>query len=118
MQGLHSGLQRVFGFLLSGLPEQGGGSDHTLADTGSLPLSKATIASLRSLAPEFCSRELQDEGLILVSRHDVNILQPQTLASSTQHNDALAAAATQTYIKTLPSLYSESFAQPRRTGKP
>lgn len=81
---LHSGLQRVVGFLLNGQAEQNPAParPHTI----SLPVSKATIASRLSLTPEYFSRvlrELEDEGLIQISRRDIHILQPRELASYT-----------------------------------
>ncbi|MDC8786434.1 Crp/Fnr family transcriptional regulator [Roseateles koreensis] len=81
---LHSGLQRVVDFLLESrtatprLTQQ----PHTV----SLPASKATIASRLNLSPEYFSRvlrELEDEGLIQISRRDIHILQPRELASYT-----------------------------------
>lgn len=81
---LHSGVQRVAGFLLGrhAPPQPGAGLPHTV----SLPVSKATIASRLSLTPEYFSRvlrELEDEGLIAISRRDIRILRPQSLASYT-----------------------------------
>jgi CRP-like cAMP-binding protein len=72
---LHSGIQRVIGYLLR---------DQALEDVEpgqmasvSLPVSKATIASLLSLTPEYFSRvlrELEDGGLIAMDRRDIRIL--------------------------------------------
>ncbi len=90
---LHSGVQRVIGYLLRDLPEA---SDNaaamTLADAGiapvqdpdsparqirlSLPASKATIASRLSLTPEYFSRvlhELEAAGLIQMERREIVI---------------------------------------------
>lgn len=83
---LHSGIQRVIGYLLR---------DHLLIDgvedevsgqaiTISLPVSKATIASRLSLTPEYFSRvlhELEAEGLIKIDRRDICILNTRGLAS-------------------------------------
>jgi len=78
---LHSGLQRVIGFLLR---------DQALEDcdpaevrTVSLPVSKATIASRLSLTPEYFSRvlhELEANGLIEIDRRDIRILSAQRLS--------------------------------------
>lgn len=78
---LHSGIQRVIGYLLR---------DQSLEDVGpgqvatvSLPVSKATIASLLSLTPEYFSRvlrELEDGGLIAIDRRDIRILDVQGLS--------------------------------------
>lgn len=81
---LHSGLQRVVGFLLKGQSDESRAParPHTV----SLPVSKATIASRLSLTPEYFSRvlrELEDEGLIQISRRDIHILQPRELDSYT-----------------------------------
>ena len=78
---LHSGLQRVIGFLLR---------DQALEDcepgevrTVSLPVSKATIASRLSLTPEYFSRvlhELEAHGLIEIDRRDIRILDARRLS--------------------------------------
>ena len=79
---LHSGLQRVIGYLLR---------DHSAEDcvsgeviTVSLPVSKATIASRLSLTPEYFSRvlhELEAEGLVRIDKRDVHILDAQRLTN-------------------------------------
>lgn len=79
---LHSGLQRVIGFLLR---------DQVLEDgepgairVVSLPVSKATIASRLSLTPEYFSRvlhELEAHGLIEIDRRDIRILDVQRLSA-------------------------------------
>lgn len=83
---LHSGIQRVIGYLLrdhlehEGLEDAAGGR----AITVSLPVSKATIASRLSLTPEYFSRvlhELEAEGLIRIDRRDIRILSTRGLAS-------------------------------------
>ncbi len=78
---LHSGMQRVIGYLLR---------DQVVEDcaTGevvivSLPVSKATIASRLSLTPEYFSRvlhELEAAGLVRIDKRDVHILDPKSLA--------------------------------------
>lgn len=75
---LHSGMQRVIGYLLR---EQHGEGDAPA--TVSLPVSKATIASRLSITPEYFSRvlgELESERLIEVDRRDIRILDAQRLA--------------------------------------
>ena len=76
---LHSGLQRVIGYLLR---EQSGEDGETTC-TVSLPVSKATIASRLSITPEYFSRvlgELEGERLIEVDKRDIRILDAQRLA--------------------------------------
>ena len=76
---LHSGIQRVIGYLLRDSAE---GSDAPV--TVSLPVSKATIASRLSLTPEYFSRvlhELEAAGLVRIDKRDVHILDAQALAS-------------------------------------
>lgn len=78
---LHSGTQRVIGYLLR---------DQEVDDvppgrvpTVSLPVSKATIASLLSLTPEYFSRvlrELEDGGYIAMDRRHIRILDVQGLS--------------------------------------
>ncbi|MDC8773494.1 Crp/Fnr family transcriptional regulator [Roseateles albus] len=78
---LHSGIQRVIGYLLRDHMLQDKHSDQAI--TISLPVSKATIASRLSLTPEYFSRvlhELEYEGLIEVDRRDIHILNTQVLA--------------------------------------
>ncbi|HET7794788.1 MAG TPA: Crp/Fnr family transcriptional regulator [Rhizobacter sp.] len=78
---LHSGLQRVIGYLLRGQdPEH---CDCGEALTVSLPVSKATIASLLSLTPEYFSRvlhELESAALIQIDRRDIRIIDSKRLA--------------------------------------
>ena len=79
---LHSGLQRVIGFLLRGQALDD--CDPNEALTVSLPVSKATIASRLSLTPEYFSRvlhELEASGLIEIDRRDIRILDPQRLSA-------------------------------------
>ena len=78
---LHSGLQRVIGYLLRDQPAEDCVSGETI--TVSLPVSKATIASRLSLTPEYFSRvlhELESTGLIRIDKRDVHILDAQRLA--------------------------------------
>lgn len=78
---LHSGMQRIIGYLLRDLPD--GDDANGQAVTVSLPASKATIASRLSLTPEYFSRvlhELEAEGLIEIDRRDIRIVDAQRLA--------------------------------------
>jgi CRP/FNR family transcriptional regulator, dissimilatory nitrate respiration regulator len=94
---LHSGMQRVIGYLLRDLPEDADdAAAMTLADAGgaplpatralrvSLPVSKATIASRLSLTPEYFSRVLHDleaAGLIRIDKREIQILDATRLAA-------------------------------------
>ena len=88
---LHSGMQRVIGYLLHSLPEDGAGSGHAdcreaVALNVSLPVSKATIASRLSITPEYFSRvlhELEQAGLIRIDKRDIHVPNPARLASHT-----------------------------------
>lgn len=78
---LHSGLQRVIGYLLRDQLTEGDAPQTGV--TVSLPVSKATIASRLSLTPEYFSRvlrELESEGLIEVDKRDIRIRDPEALA--------------------------------------
>jgi CRP-like cAMP-binding protein len=78
---LHSGLQRVIGYLLRDQAAEGG--DAAQPRTVSLPVSKATIASRLSLTPEYFSRvlhELADRGLIEIDRREIRIVDAPGLA--------------------------------------
>ena len=78
---LHSGLQRVIGYLLRDQSAEDGVSGEAV--TVSLPVSKATIASRLSLTPEYFSRvlhELEAAGLVRIDKRDVHILDVQRLA--------------------------------------
>ena len=71
---LHSGLQRVIGYLLR--DQDVDGCDAGDVRTVSLPVSKATIASRLSLTPEYFSRvlhELESRGLIEIDRRNIRI---------------------------------------------
>ncbi|MBT9596557.1 MAG: Crp/Fnr family transcriptional regulator [Vitreoscilla sp.] len=78
---LHSGLQRVIGYLVR---DQDCSSAANGGVTVSLPVSKATIASRLSLTPEYFSRvlhELESAGLIEIDKRDVRILDSRRLAA-------------------------------------
>jgi CRP-like cAMP-binding protein len=78
---LHSGLQRVIGYLLREHEVQNCTSGEVI--TVSLPVTKATIASRLSLTPEYFSkvlRELEDERLIEIDKRDIRIIDVQRLA--------------------------------------
>ena len=79
---LHSGAQRVIGYLLGDMEEDEGVSEEGFTVT--LPVSKATIASRLSLTPEYFSRvlhEFEAAGLVRIDKRDVHILEPQRLAT-------------------------------------
>ena len=83
---LHSGMQRLIGYLLRDV--QGEGAVNMGVVTVSLPVSKATIASRLSLTPEYFSRvlhELEVEGLIEIDKREIRILDVQRLASYGSH---------------------------------
>nr|HPM67352.1 Crp/Fnr family transcriptional regulator [Piscinibacter sp.] len=72
---LHSGMQRVIGYLLRDQIAEDCVSGEVI--TVSLPVSKATIASRLSLTPEYFSRvlhELEAAGLVRIDKRDVHIL--------------------------------------------
>lgn len=78
---LHSGTQRVIGYLLRDQPVED--VEPGRVPTVSLPVSKATIASLLSLTPEYFSRvlrELEEGGFIAMDRRDIRILDVQGLS--------------------------------------
>jgi CRP-like cAMP-binding protein len=78
---LHSGAQRVIGYLLRCQTSDDCAEGASL--TVSLPVSKATIASRLSLTPEYFSRvlhELEAAGLIRVDRREIHILDADRLA--------------------------------------
>lgn len=83
---LHSGIQRLIGYLLRDVQDTG--AANLQAVTVSLPVSKATIASRLSLTPEYFSRvlrELEAAGLIAIDKRDVRILDVQALANHGSH---------------------------------
>ncbi len=76
---LHSGLQRVIGYLLRDRDENDSNSI-----TVSLPVSKGTIASRLSLTPEYFSRvlhELEASGLIQIDKREIRIPDANKLAA-------------------------------------
>ncbi len=79
---LHSGMQRVIGYLLRDQAVEDCATGEVI--TVSLPVSKATIASRLSLTPEYFSRvlhELEAAGLIRIDKRDIQILDARRLAS-------------------------------------
>jgi CRP-like cAMP-binding protein len=78
---LHSGVQRVIGYLLRGVStDDSVGSE---AITVSLPVSKSVVASRLSLTPEYFSRvlhELEAAGLIEIDKRDIVIRDARRLA--------------------------------------
>jgi len=79
---LHSGAQRVIGYLLRDQVVEDCASGEV--STVSLPVSKATIASRLSLTPEYFSRvlhELESAGLIEIDKRDIRILDAKRLAT-------------------------------------
>ncbi|HNU12276.1 MAG TPA: Crp/Fnr family transcriptional regulator [Rubrivivax sp.] len=79
---LHSGMQRVIGYLLRDQVAEDCVSGEVL--TVSLPVSKATIASRLSLTPEYFSRvlhELEAAGLVRIDKREVHILNVQRLST-------------------------------------
>ena len=78
---LHSGMQRVIGYLLR--EHQADDSVTGEVFTVSLPVSKATIASRLSLTPEYFSKvlhELEAEKLIEIDKRDIRIIDVPRLA--------------------------------------
>ncbi|MDO8447472.1 MAG: Crp/Fnr family transcriptional regulator [Rhodoferax sp.] len=83
---LHSGMQRLIGYLLRDLQDEDTLKSGVI--TVSLPVSKATIASRLSLTPEYFSRvlhELEAENLIEIDKREIRILDVQRLASYGSH---------------------------------
>ena len=83
---LHSGMQRLIGYLLRDLQDEDTLKSGVI--TVSLPVSKATIASRLSLTPEYFSRvlhELEAENLIEIDKREIHILDVQRLASYGSH---------------------------------
>ena len=81
---LHSGLQRVIGYLLRDQGTETDGGEVSGQRTVSLLASKATIASRLSLTPEYFSRvlhELEAQGLIEIDRRDIRIPDTRRLSS-------------------------------------
>lgn len=83
---LHSGMQRLIGYLLRDV-DLNSGAEHGVV-TVSFPVSKAIIASRLSLTPEYFSRvlhQLESESLIEIDRREVRILDVRRLASYDAH---------------------------------
>lgn len=81
---LHSGVQRVIGYLLNDCSREGDDAPGSDTVTVSLPVTKATLASRLSLTPEYFSRvlnELEQAGLIAREGRDIRILNRQRLAA-------------------------------------
>lgn len=81
---LHSGMQRLIGYLLRDTQEGKSASNTNGAVTVSLPVSKATVASRLSLTPEYFSRvlhELEAENLIEIDKREIRILDVERLAN-------------------------------------
>jgi CRP-like cAMP-binding protein len=79
---LHSGMQRVIGYLLREIQTDDCVSGEII--TVSLPVSKATIASRLSLTPEYFSKvlhELEAERLIEIDKRDIRIIDVRLLAN-------------------------------------
>lgn len=78
---LHSGVERVIGYLMRELPEDArNGAD--AAQRVLLPVSKAAIASRLSMTPEYFSRvlhELESKGLIEMDKREIRIPEPARL---------------------------------------
>ena len=83
---LHSGVQRVIGYLLGDKLSESASASESLVV--SLPVSKAAIASRLSLTPEYFSRvlnELETAGLIHVDKRDIHIPDTARLANYQAH---------------------------------
>lgn len=78
---LHSGIQRVIGYLLRERQTSNNTAQETF--TVSLPVSKATVASRLSLTPEYFSKvlhELEGQKLIEIDKRDIRIIDVTRLA--------------------------------------
>ena len=78
---LHSGVERVVGYLLRDLPDEGDQADGVQRVV--LPVSKAAIASRLSMTPEYFSRvlhELEAKGLIEMDKREIHIPDPRRLS--------------------------------------
>lgn len=81
---LHSGVQRVIGYLLNEFDREPDAADDAGTATVCLPVTKATLASRLSLTPEYFSRvlnELEQAGLIVREGRDIRILDRKRLAA-------------------------------------
>ncbi len=82
---LHSGVERVIGYLMRDLPETARRRTTSGATRVTLPVSKAAIASRLSMTPEYFSRvlhELEAKGLIVIDKRDIHIPDPKRLMQS------------------------------------
>lgn len=81
---LHSGVERVIGYLMRDLPEgESQSSNQGQPQCVTLPVSKAAIASRLSMTAEYFSRvlhELEAQGLIEINKRDIQIMDPGKLA--------------------------------------
>ncbi|MBI3937982.1 MAG: Crp/Fnr family transcriptional regulator [Betaproteobacteria bacterium] len=78
---LHSGTQRVIGYLLRGAPDSG---DKEQPISVALPTSKSIIASRLNLTPEHFSRilhDLSEAGLIRVEGRSIAVLDVDALST-------------------------------------
>lgn len=76
---LHSGVERVIGYLMRDLPEEVGETAVSVL----LPVSKASIASRLSMTPEYFSKvlhELEAKGLIEIDKREIRLLDTQRLS--------------------------------------
>lgn len=83
---LHSGLQRLIGYLLKDVDLTHGGDLDNV--TVSLPASKATVASRLSLTPEYFSRvlhQLESDKLVEINKREIRILDARRLATYGAH---------------------------------
>lgn len=79
---LHTGLERVIGYLLRDRDIVHG--DRGAAFTVSLPVAKATIASLLSLTPEYFSRmlhALESAALVEIDGREIRVVDARRLAA-------------------------------------
>ncbi len=85
---LHSGIQRLIGYLLRDVESEADGRLGHHCITVKLPASKATIASRLSLTPEYFSHvlhELETQGLIQIDKREIRIPDVAQLAQFGSH---------------------------------
>ncbi|NCN69734.1 MAG: Crp/Fnr family transcriptional regulator [Rhodoferax sp.] len=85
---LHSGMQRLIGYLLREVETTAAQGSPEAGVTITLPASKATIASRLSLTPEYFSHvlhELEAQGLIQIDKRDIRIQDVKQLACFGSH---------------------------------
>ena len=83
---LHSGLQRLIGYLLKDVDLDQSGNLGII--TVALPASKATVASRLSLTPEYFSRvlhQLESDKLIEINKREIRLLDARRLATYGAH---------------------------------